>query len=110
MKREVFEMRACCSYVSQALRQVRLDAGLLQEEVFSRWGFKADCGNMTQAETGVRVLPYRYLARLLEAFGLKAIIVRPGLEGWNKHSLSMNLEEMLVAIGEPVKRWRRKEE
>lgn len=110
VKREVFEMRACCSYVSQALRQVRLDAGLLQEEVFSRWGFKADCGNMTQAETGVRVLPYRYLARLLEAFGLKAIIVRPGLEGWNKHSLNMNLEEMLVAIGEPVKRWRRKEE
>ena len=38
----------------------------------------------------------------------KAIIVRPGLEGWNKHSLNMNLEEMLVAIGEPVKRWRRK--
>ena len=109
VKREVFEMRACCSYVSQALRQVRLDAGLLQEEVFSRWGFKADCGNMTQAETGVRVLPYRYLARLLEAFGLKAIIVRPGLEGWNKHSLNMNLEEMLVSIGEPVKRWRRKE-
>ena len=57
VKREVFEMRACCSYVSQALRQVR-----------------------------------------------------PGLEGWNKHSLNMNLEEMLVAIGEPVKRWRRKEE
>ena len=78
--------------------------------MFSRWGFKADCGNMTHAETGFRVLPYRYLARLLEAFGLKAIIVRPGLEGWNKHSLNMNLEEMLVSIGEPVKRWRRKEE
>ena len=110
VKREVFEMRACCNFVSQALRQVRVDAGLSQEDVFSRWDFKADCGNLTQAETGVRVLPYRYLARLLEAFGLKAIIVRPGLEGWNKHSLNMNLEEMLVAIGEPVKRWRRKGE
>ena len=63
---------------------------------------------MTHAETGFRVLPYRYLARLLEAFALKAIIVRPGLEGWNKHSLNMNLEEMLISIGEPVKNWRKK--
>lgn len=101
-------MRACCNFVSQALRQVRLDAGLSQEDVFSRWEFKADCGNLTQAETGVRVLPYRYLARLLEAFDLKAVIVRPGLEGWNAHSINMNMEEMLIAIGEPVKRWRRK--
>ena len=28
IKREVFEMRACCNFVSQALRQVRVDAGL----------------------------------------------------------------------------------
>ena len=108
VKREVYEMRACCSYVSQALRQVRLDAGLLQEEVFSRWGFKADCGNMTHAETGFRVLPYKYLARLLEAFGLKAVIVRPGLDGWNAISYTMTLEQMLESIGEPVKNWRKK--
>ena len=108
VKREVYEMRACSSYVSQALRQIRLDAGLLQEEVFSRWGFKADCGNMTHAETGFRVLPYKYLARLLEAFGLKAIIVRPGLEGWNAISYTMTLEQMLESIGEPVKNWRKK--
>ena len=109
VKREVYEMRACSSYVSQALRQVRLDAGLLQEEVFSRWGFKADCGNMTHAETGFRVLPYKYLARLLEAFGLKAVIVRPGLDGWNAISYTMTLEQMLESIGEPVKNWRKKE-
>ena len=36
------------------------------------------------------------------------VIVRPGLEGWNANSINMNLEEMLIAIGEPVKRWRRK--
>lgn len=67
--------------------------------MFSRWDFKPGCGNLTQAETGVRVLPYRYLARLLEAFDLKAIIVRPGLEGWNAHSINMNKEEMLIVIG-----------
>lgn len=70
--------------------------------MFSRWDFKPDCGNLTQAETGVRVLPYRYLSRLLEAFDLKAIIVRPGLEGWNTHSINMNMEEMLIAVGETV--------
>lgn len=31
-------MRACCSYVSQALKQARLDAGLMQEDIFSKWG------------------------------------------------------------------------
>ena len=36
-KREVYEMRACCSYVSQALKQARLDAGLMQEDIFSKW-------------------------------------------------------------------------
>jgi hypothetical protein len=108
VKREVYEMRACSSYVSQALYQIRLDAGLLQEEVFSHWGFKADCGNMTHAETGFRVLPYKYLARLLEAFGLKAVIVRPGLDGWNAISYTMTLEQMLESIVEPVKNWRKK--
>ena len=37
-KREVYEMRACFSYVSQALKQARLDAGLMQEDIFSKWG------------------------------------------------------------------------
>jgi hypothetical protein len=55
------------------------------------------------------VLPYKYLARLFEAFGLKAIIVRPGLDGWNAISYTMTLEQMLESIGEPVKNWRRKE-
>lgn len=60
------------------------------------------------------MLPYRCLARFLEVFGLKAIIVRPGLEGWNAISLEMNREDMLIAIGETVwirehrQRYRRK--
>lgn len=108
IKREVFEMRACCSYVSQTLRRVRIDAGLVQEDVFSRWGFKSDCGNMTQAETGIRVLPYKYLSRLLDALGMKAVIVRPGVDGWNAISYTMTLEQMLESIGEPVKNWRKK--
>ena len=48
------------------------------------------------------VVLYKYLARLLEAFGLKAVIVRPGLEGWNAISYTMTLEQMLESIGEPV--------
>ena len=47
-------------------------------------------------------------AGLLEAFGLKAVIVRPCLEGWNEISYTMTLEQMLESIGEPVKNWRRK--
>lgn len=100
-KREVYEMRACCSYVSQALRQARLDAGLMQEDIFSKWGHRADCGNLHQAENGIRVLPYKYLERLLEALGLKAVIVRPGLDGWNAISRKRCLEDMLIEIGEP---------
>ena len=45
---------------------------------------------------------------LNKAFGLKAIIVRPGLDGWNAISYTMTLEQMLESIGEPVKNWRRK--
>ena len=100
-KREVYEMRACCSYVSQALRQARLDAGLAQEDVFSKWGHRPDSGNLHQAENGIRVLPYKYLERLLEALGLKAVIIRPGLDGWNAISRKRTLEDMLAEIGEP---------
>ena len=108
VRRELAEMRACCCYVSQALRKARIDAGLLQEDVFSRWGYKDDCGNLAHAENGTRVLPYKYLARLLDALGLKAEIVRPGLDGWNAHSQKMTLEQMLESVGEPVKNWRKR--
>ena len=63
---------------------------------------------MIHTETGFRVLPYKSLARLLEAFDLKAVIARPGLEGWNAISYTMTLEQMLESIGEPVKNWRKK--
>ena len=107
-KREVWEMRACSSYVSQALRQARIDSGLLQEELFSRWGLKDDCGNLAHAENGNRVLPYKYLYRLLDALGLKAIVVRPGLPGWNAISRTKTMDVILESIGEPVYRWHRK--
>jgi len=54
-----------------------------------------------QAENGIRVLPYKYLERLLEALELKAIIIRPGLDGWNAISRKRCLEDMLIEIGEP---------
>ena len=41
------------------------------------------------------------MERLLEALGLKAIIVRPGLDGWNAISRKRHLEDMLAEIGEP---------
>ena len=47
------------------------------------------------------MLPYKYLERLLEALGLKAVIVRPGLDGWNAISRKGCLEDMLIEIGEP---------
>lgn len=108
-KREVMEMRACASYVSQALRQARIDAGLLQEQLFSKWGLKDDCGALAHAENGTRVLPFKYLFRHLDGLGLKAVVVRPGLIDWNPISRTHTLEQMLTEIGEPVYRWKRKE-
>ena len=108
-KREVWEMRACASYVSQALRQARIDAGMLQEELFSKWGLKDDCGALAHAENGNRVLPYKYLCRHLEGLGLKAVLVRPGLIDWNPISHTKTLEQMRLEIGETVYRWHRKE-
>jgi len=108
-KREVWEMRACCAYVSQALRQARIDSGMLQEELFSKWGLKDDSGALAHAENGNRVLPYKYLNRHLEGLGLKAVIVRPGLIDWNPISRTHSLEEMRTSIGETVYRWKRKE-
>lgn len=108
-KREVMEMRACASYVSQALRQARIDAGLLQEELFSKWGLKDDCGALAHAENGTRVLPFKYLFRHMDGLGLKAVVTRPGLIDWNPISRTHTLEQMLLEIGEPVYRWHRKE-
>ena len=108
-KREVWEMRACCAYVSQALRQARIDSGMLQEELFSKWGLKDDSGALAHGENGNRVLPYKYLNRHLEGLGLKAAIVRPGLIDWNTISRTRTLEDMRTSIGETVYRWHRKE-
>lgn len=46
-----------------------------------------------------------YAGRVL----LKAVVVRPGLIGWNPISRTHTLEQMLEEIGEPVYRWKRKE-
>ncbi len=67
------------------------------------WEFVIVPGN------GNRVLPFKYLSRLLDALSLKAIIVRPSLDGWNSISQTHTLEQMLIEIGEPVYRWHRKE-
>ena len=108
-KREVWEMRACCGYVSQALRQARIDLGLMQEELFAKWGLKDDCGNLAHAENGNRVLPYKYLYRHLDGLGLKAVLLRPGLIDWNAISRKHTLDQLLEEIGEPVYRYQRKE-
>lgn len=99
-KCEIMEMRACCSYASQVLRNARVAAGLQRGDVLARLGFSEVSSNLVKAETGVRVLPYKYLEHLLEALGLKAIIVRPGLDGWNSISRKRHLEDMLAEIGE----------
>ena len=102
-------MRACASYVSQALRQASIDAGLMQEELFSKCGLKDDCGAIAHAENGTRVLPFKYLFCHLDGLGLKTVVVRPGLIDWNPISRTHTLEQMLIEIGEPVYRWKRKE-
>lgn len=53
-KREVWEMRTCCGYVSQTLRQARIDSGLIQEELFAKWGSKmiAATWSTQRTETG----------------------------------------------------------
>ncbi|MGN1221175.1 MAG: hypothetical protein ACI4TU_09560 [Candidatus Cryptobacteroides sp.] len=103
-KREINEMRACSRYASQSLRKARLDAGMSQEDIFSTWGFKDDCGNMAHAENGTRVLPFKYLDKLLSVLGYKVVIVRPGLENWNAISRTTTLDKMFKEIGEPMKR------
>ena len=102
-------MRACACYVSQDLRLARINSGLMQEDIFSCWGLKDDSGNLAHVENGNRVLPFKYLSRLLDALGLKAVVVRPGLIDWNPISRTHTLEQMLIEIGEPVYRWKRKE-
>ncbi len=99
--REINEMRACSRYVSQSMRQVRIDKGLSQQDIFSQWGFKEDCGNLAHAENGTRVLPFKYLSRLLSVLGFKAVAVRPGLDGWNAVSRTTTLDKMQKGAGEP---------
>ena len=53
-------------------------------------------------------LPSDVSVSAVTAFDLKAVIARPGLEGWNAISYTMTLEQMLESIGEPVKNWRKK--
>ena len=91
------------------LSSFRIDSGLMQEELFAKWGLKDDCGNLAHAENGNRVLPYKYLYRHLDGLSLKAVLVRPCLIDWNPISRTHTLEQMLEEIGEPVYRWQRKE-
>ena len=51
------------------------------EEVFKRLGVKDDCDNLARVENGRHVLPLKYLRRLLDALGQKAIITRPVVDG-----------------------------
>ena len=69
-------------------------------------GFKDDCGNLSHAECGTRVLPFKYLERLLPMYGMRAEVVRPSLEGWNALSCSTTLEKLREEAGEKVYRWR----
>lgn len=94
-RRELGEMQACSCYVSQALRKARIDKGFSQEEVFSQWGLKSGCGNLAHAENGTRVLPFKYLSRLLAALELNATVVRPSCAGWNRLSRTHTMEQML---------------
>lgn len=105
-KREVCEMRSCSRYVSQSLRKLRIDRGLFQNDIFSQWGFKDDCGNLSHAECGTRVLPFKYLERLLPMYGMRTEVVRPSLVGWNALSCSTTLEKLREEAGEKVYRWR----
>ena len=79
--REKSWAKAYSWYVSQTLRRARETAGMEQVDVFSQWGLKDDCGNLAHAENGTRVLPFKYLRRLLAALGYKAMITRPVVEG-----------------------------
>lgn len=99
-RREINEMSACSRYVSQSLRQARIDSGLSQHDIFSQWGFKDDCGNLAHAENGTRVLPFKYLSRLLYVLGYRAVAVRPSLDGWNVISRTATLDKMLKEVGE----------
>lgn len=107
--REVSEMRACSSYVSQTIRFARVSAGLEIEDVGQRLGLNYKVTRLTHVEDGFKVIPYKYLTRILNAIGFKAIITRPSLPGWNEYSRSHTLEQMFTEIGEPVYRWHRKE-
>ncbi len=59
-----------------------------------------------ESECGTRVLPFKYLERLLQMYGLRAEVVRPSLDGWNALSCSTTLEKLREEAGEKVCRLR----
>ena len=108
-KREVYEMRACRTYVSIAIKQARIASGMQLEEFEAKMGIKPGRTNLSNVERGSRILPLDYLAKVMTSLGMRAVIVRPGLVKWNPISRTHTLEQMLTEIGEPVYRWKRKE-
>ena len=100
--------KACSSYVSQALRKARIDANMMQEEIYSLWGLKDDCGNLAHAENGTRVLPFKYLGRLLDALGQKAVITRPVVEDGCNYDEIVSQLMLDAAVHAPEKRNRRR--
>lgn len=108
-KREVYEMRACRTYVSIAIKQARIASGMQLEEFEAKMGIKPGRTNLSNVERGSRILPLDYLAKVMTSLGMRAVIVRPGLVNWNPISRTHTLEQMLTEIGEPVYRWKWKE-
>ena len=108
-KREVYEMRACRTYVSIAIKQARLKSGMSVEEYEVKMGLKTGRTNLSNVERRSRVLPLDYLAKIMAGFGMRAVIVRPGQVNWNPISRTHTMEQMLEEIGEPVYRWKRRE-
>lgn len=41
-------------------------------------------------------------------YGMRAVVVRPSLDGWNALSCSITLEKLREDAGEKVYRWRKK--
>ena len=100
--------KACSSYVSQALRKARIDSNMMQEDIYSLWGLKDDCGNLAHAENGTRVLPFKYLSRLLDALGQKAVITRPVVEDGCNYDEIVSRLMLDAAVHAPEKRNRRR--
>lgn len=101
-------MRACCGYVSQEFRPARIDSGLLPEGLFSKSGLKDYCDGLAHAENGTRVLPFKYLSRLLDALGQEVIIIRPVVEDGCNYDEIVSRLMLDAAVRAPQKRNRRR--